>query len=134
MNEIQMPISHHYHIISGTNVCMIEIDEKEELKIDKLGDKILSLERGDRIFNITKDKIYCYGEVDFNSREDLETIEDFKFVTDYVQYITRYDYDKHCSYSFGKKPSWSETNSSAKLAKFAHGCLGKPERIILFKL
>ena len=47
--------------------------------------------------------------------------------------LSNYDYDKHVAYSDNRKScKYTETWSSGVVAKYAHGCLGKPKRIIIF--
>lgn len=112
---------------------MTEISQEEEEAIDNLKDKILELKRGDSVFNITINSIYCYGEVDFHSKEDLDVIEDFDFLNHLkevgIKVPAGYDYDTHTA----NWPKYTETWSPAFLTKFAHASLDKPKRIVLFK-
>ena len=135
-----MPISQNYHILtkfkSGlkyVQVIMTEISEEEENLIDNLERNVFKIDRGDRTFSITNNQIYCYGEVNFNSEEDLKTIDNFSFLNHLketgVPIWVNYNYETHTS----DHPKYTETWSPAELAKYAHGCLNKPKRIILFK-
>lgn len=115
---------------------MIPISRQEEDEIDRIDNHILVFERGNLSFSVTMKNIYCYGEVDFNDDETLNQIDDFKFLSHLegvgIPIISRYDYETHSCSSHLKRPLWTETWSPAKLAKIAHGYLGKPKRILLF--
>lgn len=143
MWEIACPISENYLILDRNKtpqftkeVIMIPIDEEEENFIDNMDTNYILLKRGKRTFQIKHNDIYCYGEVDFNNIEDLEQINKFNFITkEFGGYKipANYIYEKHCSLSTNKRSAlWSETWSSAQVAKYAHGCLNKPQRICLF--
>lgn len=115
---------------------MIGISEEEENKIDNIGNNILTIKRGDREFTITGKQIYCYGEVDFNSQDDLDVIENFNFLNYLgsvgIGFYSNYDYKEHACYSDTKRVQWTETWSPSLLAQYAHAMLGKPQRILLF--
>lgn len=115
---------------------MTAITEKEENLIDNLKDDIIELHRGNRTFSISRRQIYCYGIVDFDNQDDLDTIEKFKFLTHLGvmgQHIySNYNYKTHTCSSNKNRLLWTETWSPSQLARFAHGSLNKPERIILF--
>lgn len=138
-----MPISKNYHTLNinhsngcNRNTIMIAITEEEEELIDNIDKQTLQFERGDKIFNITMNDIFCYGEVNFKDKSTLADIDKFKFLNYLnevgVRVYSNYDYDNHVCYSPKKHWLWAETNSPAYLAKFAHGSLGKPKRILLF--
>lgn len=143
MFEIPMPISQNFHILNSNRspigcrrTIMIAISEEEESLIDNIGDRSLAFHRGDKSFSVKRKDVYCYGEVDFKDKDTLDAIDKFKFL-DYlgavgVHIYSKYDYDKHCCYSPMRRAMWTETWSPADLAKYAHGCLKKPERILLF--
>lgn len=115
---------------------MTHINEDEEKFIDDMGSHHIVLERGKRKFVVSSNQIYCYGDVDFNNKEDLEQIESFNFVTRIFQGFiipAEYNYDKHVALSDNNKfYKYTETWSESKIAKYAHGCLGKPKKIIIF--
>lgn len=126
------------NIISGIirRTVMIPISEQEEKAIDNIGDSILKFQRGNKYFSVKMKDIYCYGEVDFTNEEDLDQIDSFNFL-DYLGGIgihiwSHYDYKTHSCKTFNKQILWTETWSPAIVAQIAHGCLGKPQRILLF--
>lgn len=143
MFMIPVPISRNFHILNNnrsnrTNkqTIMIAISEDEETTIDNIGDSNINFTRGNRIFSVTMKDIYCYGEVDFNDEDILNKINSFKFLNHLdakgVNIPAGYNYNTNTCDSTSRRLKWSETWSPAELAKFAHGCLNKPKRILLF--
>lgn len=143
-----MPISQNYHILcSNTSgdktssqkryTIMTYINEEEEREIDEMENGFIELVRGNRVFSINHYKIHCYGDIDLNDKETIEIINKFKFL-DFlsgfsgIPIYSRYDYNTHCCHSPKKYPLISETWQPIDLVKYAHGCLNKPKRIILF--
>ena len=115
---------------------MIPIDEEEEKLIDNIDKSVLIFTRGNRTFSVSMRDIYCYGEVDFEDKDTLNQISEFKFL-DYlgevgVPIYSRYDYKTHSCSSSKQHCLWMETWNPAELAKIAHCYLGKPKRILLF--
>ena len=138
-----MPIFQDYHIlISRTDVnhkeqvIMTYITEEEEQKLDE--SKELVIERGNMIFQVHHNNIYCYGEVNFKEgSDDCKQIATFNFL-DYlgwkgVMLPSDYHYDTHECHSPLTSYRWYETWQPDVLARYAHGCLNKPERIVLFR-
>ena len=138
-----MPIFQDYYIlISRTDtgrreqVIMTYITEEEEQKLDE--DEELILKRGNESFQVHGNNIYCYGEVDFHeSSNDCKKIATFTFL-DYlglkgIALPSDYHYDTHECYSPLKSHRWYETWRPDVLARYAHGCLNKPKRIVLFR-
>lgn len=115
---------------------MTYISEKEEIALDK--GETINLKRGNRTWTITTRNIYCYGEVDFNTgSEDMKQIDTFDFLNYLggvgLHIYSDYHYDTHECHSPIKNCRWTETWHPAKIAQYAHGCLKKPQRIVLFK-
>ena len=139
-----MPITPEYRIlcevgegIKKSQVIMTYINEDEETVIDELKDKILHITRGEKTFEISINKVLCYGEVNFTNKDDLDVIETFTFLNHLgavgIKFPYNYDYETHSCQSPRKTWQWTETWSPSTVAKFAHASLGKPERIVLFK-
>lgn len=140
---IPMPIFKDYYVLisrKGMNykeqIIMTHITEEEEQKLDN-GKEII-LKRDNISFHITINNTYCYGEVDFNKgSDDCEQIATFNF----LNYLNEkgicipsdYDYEHHVCNSPINKYRWTETWNPDDLARYAHGCLNKPNRIVLFK-
>ena len=115
---------------------MTYITEEEEQNLDE--GKELILKRGNTLFKIHGNNIYCYGEVDFHEgSDDCKQIATFTFL-DYLGWkgITLpsdYHYDTHECHSPLKSCRWYETWKPDVLARYVHGCLNKPKRIVLFR-
>ena len=116
---------------------MTYISEEEEAALDK--GEVLTLKRGNRTMTVMPNHLYCYGEVDFSTNsDDMYQIEDFHFL-DYLgakglHIYSDYHYDTHECHSPLPQCRWTETWNPAEIAQYAHGCLGKPQRIVLFKI
>lgn len=143
-----MKIYQPYHILCKCDkgikpyyVIMTYISKKEEDIIDSFKAELkngnISLKRDNITFNINTDKIYCYGEIDFNCREDLDIIDSFSFLSHLggagIPFCSKYDYKTHTCKSPTKKIQWRETWSPSELARFAHASIDKPKRVVLFK-
>jgi len=134
-----------YHLLSSHKepnrktvlLYMTYISKEEEKLLD--ANKQLDVIRGNQNFSINLNNTYCYGQVDFNTgSDDMYDIEDF----DFLDYLTGfsgihirngYNYKEHTCTSTERRCGWTETWNPAIVAQFAHGCLGKPERIVLFR-
>ena len=140
-----MPVFKAYHLLSSYRdinkrkvmIYMTYITEEDENILDN--NKELNIVRDDLKFKINLNNTYCYGEVDFtNDSDDMYNIENFNFL-DYLTGFSGipirngYDYDNHECTSVEQRCGWTETWNPAVLAQFAHGCLGKPDRIVLFR-
>lgn len=142
-----MPISKDYQtVIYHTNmtnkegrpteqvrILMAPITEKEEALLDK--GKAFTIHRGDLSFNLTSDNVFAYGEVDFhNDTEDYENIGSLIPYRDRVHLPLYYDYDTHSCKTKLKRYQTYETDNIGAMAQYAHGRLGKPKRVVIFKL
>lgn len=114
---------------------MISITEEDEKNLDKGS---LHAIRGDKEFFILSNNVICYGEIDFsNYSEDLDVISNM----DWLDHLTLrgvivpsdYNYEEHCCYPPGKYIRYYDTTNPAIVTKYAHACLGKPERCCIFK-
>lgn len=140
---IPLPTCQNYRILCSnimgctTRVTiMIPISEQEEKSIDNIRDSTLRFKRGDTSFSVRMKDIYCYGEVDFTSKEDLNQIDSFNFL-DYlgisgIHILSKYDYKTHSCKAPNKRLLWTETWRPSVIAQMAHGYLGKPQRVLLF--
>lgn len=142
-----MPISKDYQtVIYHTNmtnkegrpteqvrILMAPITEKEEALLDK--GKAFTIHRGDLSFNLTSDNVFAYGEVDFHKdTEDYENIGSLISYRDMVHLPSNYDYDTHTCKTKTKRYQTYETDNIGAMAQYAHGRLGKPKRVVIFKL
>lgn len=138
-----MPIFQDYHILVSRidvnhreQVIMTYITEEEEQELDERNE--LTLKRNNIIFQIHSNNVYCYGEVNFKEgSDDCKQIATFNFL-DYlgwkgIMLPSDYHYDTHECYSPFTSYRWYETWQPDVLARYAHGCLNKPKRIVLFR-
>lgn len=138
-----MPIVQDYYILTSRTdakrieqVIMTYITEEEEQKLDNNEELIIG--RGEASFNIQCNNVYCYGEVNFNKgSDDCKKIATFNFLN-YLGWKgivipSDYHYDTHECHSPLKSYRWTETWKPDVLARYAHGCLNKPQRIVLFR-
>ena len=142
-----MPISKDYQtVIYHTNmtnkegrpteqvrILMAPITEKEEALLDE--GKAFTIHRGDLSFNLNSDNVFAYGEVDFhNGSKDYENINELIPYRDIIHIPFNYDYDTHTCKTKTKYYQTYETDNIGAMAQYAHGRLGKPKRVVIFKL
>ena len=138
-----MPIFQDYYVLISRidkscreQVIITYITEEEEQQLDK--GKQVTLNRGNTLFQVHGNNIYCYGEVDFHEgSDDCKQIATFNFL-DYLGWKgivlpSDYHYDTHECHSPLRSYRWYETWQPDVLARYAHACLNKPKRIVLFK-
>lgn len=141
---IPMPIFREYQTIvrknlDGLNKLRIMISylsQDDENLID--AGKSIKIKRGALTFNLSPKDIEFYGDVDFsNNSEDLEEIDEVNWLNNFadvtVPIPSNYNYEKHACKSKELRYFWTETVSPAKLVQYAHGCLGKPKKVVIFK-
>mgnify|MGYP007002252360 CR=1 FL=1 len=140
-----MPISKDYQTVichtekignkikSQTRILMTWINDKEEALLDK--GRAISITRGGITFDLDKDNIFSYGEVDFhNGTEDYDALNELIPFKDIVHIPLNYDYDTHTCKTKLKRYQTYETDNIGAMAQYAHGRLGKPKRVVIFKL
>ena len=142
-----MPISKDYQtVIYHTNmtnkegrpteqvrILMAPITEKEEALLDD--GKAFIIHRGDLSFNLSPDNVFAYGEVDFHKgSEDYENMDALIPYRDMVHLPLNYDYDTHTCKTPTKMYQTRETNDIGAMAQYAHGRLGKPNKVVIFRL
>lgn len=120
-----------------TSVVMETITEKEENRIDNSSKYYGAIQHELKNGYIVSNKdIYCYGKVDFKDEEDLNLIKRFNFTYDggnnWVE--TSFDYDNGTITSINGITKGSPTYDPVLWAKYNHAKLGKPERIIIYKI
>lgn len=140
-----MPISKDYQTVichtdkvgnkikSQTRILMTWIDDKEEALLDK--GKAISISRGGITFDLDRDNIFSYGEVDFHDgTEDYDALNELIPFEDVVHIPLNYDYDTHTCKTTTKMYQTRETNDIGAMAQYAHGRLGKPDKVVIFRL
>ena len=140
-----MPISKDYQTVichtekvgnkikSQTRILMTWISDKEEALLDK--GKAITITRGGITFDLDSDNIFSYGEVDFHDgTEDYDALNELIPFRDVVHIPLNYDYDTHTCKTKTKCYQTYETDNIGAMAQYAHGRLGKPKRVVIFKL
>lgn len=115
---------------------MTSITEKEEKLLD--ANKTIQITRGNREFIIEPTNIICYGEIDYsNSSEDLDFIAqlDWYKTNSFCGFImpSEYNYEDHTVTADIKGGRRFDTTQCDLVAQYAHGCIGKPKRTVIFK-
>ena len=142
-HTIQMPIDPTYKIISVHNnpgnkeiFIITGISELECKKLRNLND--LNIVRGDCKFHITPDDVFCYGDIDFHEgSDDCKELDTFNWlehlIAKGVPIPSKYNYDKHECKSPIDKYLITETFRNSTLCRYLHGCLGKPQFVVIFR-
>lgn len=115
---------------------MTHITENEEKALDN--NETISITRGSCTFKIPKNKVYAYGEIDFNKgSDDYNTLADMNWFDRMelhgVDILSRYNYKHNTALSDRKGGRWYDTTRPELVCQFKHGQLGKPKRTIIFK-
>lgn len=118
------------------SVIMAPISEQEEAKFEKYG--VINLKRGNLKFIIEAKDVYCYGEIDFsNGSDDMETIASFNWLDFMIErgvsVPANYHYEDHSCLTDGDDYKTYDTTKPEVVAKYKHGVLGKPARVIIFR-
>ena len=129
-------LSLDYEKSAKRRVIMTYITEEEELALDN--NNTININRGGKSFTIAPTDIEAYGVIDFkNNSNDMDTIMDFNWFNKETNagfwLPSRYNYEEHCAYSDISVPRMYDTYKPELAAQYAHGCLGKPERCVIFK-
>lgn len=116
---------------------MTYINEKEEELIDN--GKELNIERNGKTYKIKPNQIYCYGEIDFSDNSEdnqkINTFDCLNYLDGFtgISICSNYDYNNHICLSNIPEYQWTHTWNLSKLCQYAHGCLNKPKRVLMFK-
>lgn len=138
-----MPTNKGYYVMTSRSysrtckelIIIIPINEAEENNLDN--GHLHCIKEG-KTFDITSSDVICYGEIDFHlGSNDFDTISGMNWLDHLTgQGITipsDYNYNKHCCNSPIGKIRYYDTTNPALVARYAHGCLGKPQRCCIFK-
>lgn len=118
-------------------IIMEAITEEQENKIDKAykyyGEHKYITKEGTVI---TGKNIFLYGEVNLDSDADIDIIERFPIVSeDMDNFIySNFDYDKGNYTTIDGKPKGHFTCDKLKWFMYNHCLIGKPNRIIIYKI
>lgn len=111
-------------------IVMEEISEEDETAIDE-----------HKIFEtsvkqiVSKDSVVSYGELDFSKEQEINYIADKIDIGDNSYIYSNFDYDEGVAYANDENKIMQYPTSDAKLwLKFNHCLLGKPKRVIIYKV
>ena len=112
-----------------TYTVMKEITESQEKELDDLE----SINIDNKI--ISKDNIYCYGEIDISNKEDIDYLKKFNIINldDENSIHVNYDYEKGNVLIEGNIAKMSPTWNVVEWFKYNYLLVGKPKRIIIYK-
>lgn len=120
---------------SGIQVVMLPITKEQEEQLDNGESLLIETDRG--TFNVNPDLCYAYGKFDLspNSNDILTMYKANWFSSLEIKHsiISDYDYEQHCGISDRRGGRWYNTSNLKDYLPYLHGCLGKPERIVIFK-
>lgn len=146
---IKFPICRDYQsLICRTNklnhieIYMTHINGVEEDKI-MFGEEQI-LKRGDKSFKISKNNVYFYGSINFNTDspdyKEIETMDMFDSTdTRGIEVPVDYIYKTHSVIlnitEDNPKPRLKtiDTFNFARICQYKHGCLGKPTKVVVFR-
>lgn len=146
---IKFPICRDYQsLICRTNklsynrIYMTYINGVEEDKI-MFGEEQI-LKRGDKSFKISKNNVYFYGSINFNTDspdyKEIENMDMFDSTdTRGIEVPVDYIYKTHSVIlnitEDNPKPRVKtiDTFNFARICQYKHGCLGKPTKVVVFR-
>lgn len=138
-----MPIFPNYYILTSRTdinekfqIIISYLTDEEEKRLDD-GESI-TITRGSLKAPIDSHNVYCYGEVDFSKdSKDLEQIAIFNFLSHLnftgARIPSDYDYETHTCHSPIPFYRYTETWRPEVLTRYAHACINKPSKIVLFR-
>ena len=121
----------------GNKVVIMEaITKEEEARIDKSKQYFGSIRHTKENGQIIDGKdIYVYGEINFNNEEDCNILNRFHLLNSDNSFIySNFNYDKGTVILKENKVKWYQTIDNIKWLKFNHCLIGKPKRIIIYKI
>lgn len=136
MNKPFQVISYHTEGGRTKEIIITYLTEDEEQRIDN--DEVIDIQRGSLTFEISKSKIYAYGEIDFTrGSDDYKVLEDMTWFNHLtlkgVDVLANYDYKQNIAVSDIPGGRWYDTVRPEVVTQFKHGQLGKPKRCVIFK-
>ena len=107
---------------------MQEITEQQEAKLDE--EKCIILVVGDDILNVSKDSIYCYGEVNSSNEEDARAIIKFNLTNEEGTCIHS---NINEQYRTAKPPTFVFSTNPLLVWNYAYTLVGRPKRVIVYR-
>lgn len=113
----------------GGDVAVIEpLTQDEEDKIDKTS--IHTLSNG---FQISKENIYFYGDIDINNKDDIKFIINKNLIHDANTIRSNFNYEKG-NHKILDQLRCYNTSNPVEWFKYNHCLIGKPAKVIVYKL
>lgn len=119
-------------VAGSWNVYMQEITERQEKDLDHYEHTHIDTVEGDK--NISRELIYCYGEVNPDNQEDINYIKKFNLVNpDGSNIHSNFNYETG-EVEYENIPKFYHTFDPVLWWKYNYTMLGKPKRIIVYKI
>lgn len=136
----QRAILHRFDGSKGKEIVIMKaISEEEEIEIDNSdsggGVKFYHDDFTQRMIPATD--IYMYGEINFDDEEDKALIKRYNLVDDYIlsSWVhSNFDYEHGTFTTKDGKVKAAPTADPVKWMKYNHVLIGKPKRIIVYKV
>ena len=131
-----MFISRPYDGNNGANrIILTHLTDEEEAHLEAEEDIVIV--RGDIDFTIRHSLLYAYGDLNLNpGSELLKQMHDADWLNKvYVKHFmpTNYDFETHTSVGDTKLGGWYDTANPVTFMPFLWNCLGRPEKVVIFK-
>lgn len=110
------------------NVYMQEISEAQEKELD--AKESVNLLVGDDVINVSKDSIYCYGEIDSTNKEDARAIFKFNLVNEEGTCIHT---NINEEYKTVKPPKFVFSTNPLLVWDYSYTVVGRPKRVIVYR-
>ena len=121
----------------GAGIIMAPISEEQEKELDS-ENMIVLRDQYSRTFIATPKNSYAYGKLNLSPKsEDINKIvkaQLFKGFYINIVCFTDYDYNSHTVTSDVPGGRWYETDNVENYLPFLHGKIGKPERVVIFRI
>jgi hypothetical protein len=142
-NELTHIISRVRKDNAGYTVLMSSITDEDEEKLDQ--GKFVTVKydyeyEGKKLCRkmvISNKDAYCYGSIDFDNQEDIDVINKYDWLGDSYNgaFIPRrFNYRDNSTELVNNKLATVETFSNILLTKVAHAAIGKPNKLVIFKI
>lgn len=117
-------------------IFMAPITYEDELILDD--GKPIFIEINERNVRLTNKSVICYGCVDFDTdSSDMAFVRNLRWCEGDgfrgTAMPSRYNYKNHTAVGDAHGMFWFDTCKSDDILRYKHGCLGKPERIVVWK-
>lgn len=122
-------------ISSSIRIVITRITEEEEKDLDN--NKSILIKRGSNQFDINPDNCIAFGDLDLSpNSKDIKTLCNSKVFSNFdinLFVLSKYNYDTHTVTSDIRGGRWHTTKDPNVFLPYIHGCIGKPERVVIFK-